>query len=389
MACVGERVIPSIGLLFYITNKNTLFRMIGVKHEWGLMKTTSRLAVAAAAGLFMGGVAHAGGAIGGDCCADLEERVAELEATTARKGNRKVSLTVYGQVNKAIVISDESITDDLQIVDNALSQSRFGLQGKARISSDLYAGYRIEFGVGHNEADGSNQGFEYESGTINLRHNDLYIGSKTFGKVSLGHGSTASDGIAEIDLSGTTVAGSSDNLAEFRFNNLDGFSRQERIRYDTPSLAGFKVSASWQDNENWDVALRFGQSFGDFTVAAGVAYYEEDATGLDGVSGSASVFHNPTGLNLTFAAGDSEIDATEYWYVKAGIKRKYFAAGSTAFSVDYHDSEVAGIENEKFGFQLVQNIDAAATELYVSGWFAEDELGYEEDAVMAGARIKF
>ncbi|MEL7049851.1 MAG: porin, partial [Pseudomonadota bacterium] len=33
---------------------------------------------------------------GGDCCADLEERIAELEATTARKGNRKVNLTVSG-----------------------------------------------------------------------------------------------------------------------------------------------------------------------------------------------------------------------------------------------------------------------------------------------------
>ena len=28
--------------------------------------------------------------LGGDCCGDLEERIAELEATTARKGNRKV-----------------------------------------------------------------------------------------------------------------------------------------------------------------------------------------------------------------------------------------------------------------------------------------------------------
>ena len=33
--------------------------------------------------------------IGGDCCSDLEERVAELEATTVRKGNNKVSLTLY------------------------------------------------------------------------------------------------------------------------------------------------------------------------------------------------------------------------------------------------------------------------------------------------------
>lgn len=42
---------------------------------------------------------------GGNCCADLEERVAELEATTARKGNRKVSLTIYGQVNAGVLSS--------------------------------------------------------------------------------------------------------------------------------------------------------------------------------------------------------------------------------------------------------------------------------------------
>ena len=38
--------------------------------------------------------------LGGDCCADLEERVAVLEATTARKGNRKVSLNISGWVNQ-------------------------------------------------------------------------------------------------------------------------------------------------------------------------------------------------------------------------------------------------------------------------------------------------
>jgi hypothetical protein len=34
--------------------------------------------------------------LGGDCCADLEDRVAELEATTVRKGNKKVSVQIYG-----------------------------------------------------------------------------------------------------------------------------------------------------------------------------------------------------------------------------------------------------------------------------------------------------
>src|ERR1700694_3607581 len=71
----------------------------------GLLKSTSRLALVAAAGLIMGGVAMPSAKaadLGGDCCADLEERVAELEATTARKGNRKVSLTVSGWVNEAV-----------------------------------------------------------------------------------------------------------------------------------------------------------------------------------------------------------------------------------------------------------------------------------------------
>ena len=30
--------------------------------------------------------------LGGNCCADLEERIAAHEATTVRKGNRKFSL---------------------------------------------------------------------------------------------------------------------------------------------------------------------------------------------------------------------------------------------------------------------------------------------------------
>lgn len=36
--------------------------------------------------------------LGGDCCADLEERVAELEVTALRKGNRKISLKISGHV---------------------------------------------------------------------------------------------------------------------------------------------------------------------------------------------------------------------------------------------------------------------------------------------------
>lgn len=61
----------------------------------GLMKKTSLIAIAAAAASVFSTNAMAAD-LGGDCCADLEERIAELEATTVRKGNRKVSLEVSG-----------------------------------------------------------------------------------------------------------------------------------------------------------------------------------------------------------------------------------------------------------------------------------------------------
>ena len=97
----------------------------------GSMKMTSRFALAAAAGLLLGAAMTPAKAadLGGGCCADLEERVAELEATTARKGNRVVSLQVYGQVNKALLIFDDGVDSDAYVVDNDASGSRIGFTG--------------------------------------------------------------------------------------------------------------------------------------------------------------------------------------------------------------------------------------------------------------------
>ncbi len=38
-----------------------------------------------------------------DCCEDLEVRIAELEETVAKAGQRKVKLTVSGFLNEAIM----------------------------------------------------------------------------------------------------------------------------------------------------------------------------------------------------------------------------------------------------------------------------------------------
>src|SRR5262245_9446314 len=85
--------------------------------------------------------------LGGNCCADLEERVAWLEATTARKGNRAVSLTLSGWVNQAVFFWDDGVEANQYVGTNGLEQDRFRLTGEAKIVDGWSAGYIMEIGI--------------------------------------------------------------------------------------------------------------------------------------------------------------------------------------------------------------------------------------------------
>src|SRR5262245_6421799 len=98
-----------------------------------LMRASSRFAIAAALGLFVGVDSGRAADLGGNCCADLEERVAELEATTVRKGNRKMSLTITGQVDRVILWWDDKYQSHTYYgLDNTNSSTRFSLLGSAK-----------------------------------------------------------------------------------------------------------------------------------------------------------------------------------------------------------------------------------------------------------------
>src|SRR5689334_25330484 len=107
-----------------------------------------RLGALVAAGVLAGGFATSASAadLGGNCCSDLEERIAELEATTARKGNRKMSVVIYGEVNKAIMWNNLGSENSRQVVDGA-TPTVLGVKGEAKISPNWSAGFRIELGV--------------------------------------------------------------------------------------------------------------------------------------------------------------------------------------------------------------------------------------------------
>ena len=95
------------------------------------------------AGCLSGGAAKAAD-LGGDCCADLEERVAELEATTVRKGNKKVKVELYGRVNRVVNFWDDGAEHNVYTLNSSYSPTRFGFGAKAKISDDWSSGYNLE-----------------------------------------------------------------------------------------------------------------------------------------------------------------------------------------------------------------------------------------------------
>jgi hypothetical protein len=80
--------------------------------------------------------------LGGDCCADLEERVAELEATTARKGNRKVSLTVSGWVNEQVLYWNDGTENNVYVGNNDMERSRFRVRRRSQDRQGLVSRLR-------------------------------------------------------------------------------------------------------------------------------------------------------------------------------------------------------------------------------------------------------
>ncbi|MGB6347642.1 MAG: porin, partial [Methyloceanibacter sp.] len=103
----------------------------------GLRGTASLMAMAALLTMTGALVAVSNSAqaadLGGDCCADLEERVAELEATTVRKGNKKVAVTLYGRMNRVVNFWNDGQESNAYVLNSSYSSSRFGMKGKAKI----------------------------------------------------------------------------------------------------------------------------------------------------------------------------------------------------------------------------------------------------------------
>jgi hypothetical protein len=380
-------------------------------------QSVSRLALVAVAGVLGGGVSAQAADLGGDCCADLEERVAELEATTVRKGNRKVSLELSGWVSQQVMFWDDGKESNVYVGNNNATASRFRFVGRARINPTWSAGYLMEFGVhsggssitmsqGPAVADDTpGTGFPAAVAFFQLRHSAWWIDHKDYGRLWVGQTGQATDAIANINLANTAVAGAhakttqNDGAMRLRtvapINLLSGNpvgmsnatwgalrnsghgnpgdgDRLQVVKYVSPALMGFIFSAAWGEDDMWDVALRYAGEFGGFKIAAGIGYQQltdGNADGGNGILGCSNARANMTAANRPI--GSSDVDcwgvagSASIMHVPTGI----YVTGAAGQQSDNNRTVTA------FAVGVAQNIQSTDSFWYVQAGIEQNWFG--------------
>ncbi|MTH77020.1 porin [Paracoccus aestuariivivens] len=334
--------------------------------------------------------------------------------------------TFYGQVNLTYQRVDDGEESFDDFVDNGNSVSRLGFWVDVPMGENQLR-LNFETGLGFKTTSDTNQIDDPD--WVDWQRTDLrkfeavYIAG--FGSFWFGQGSMATDGVAEIDNSGTSLAGyvNLPDMAggyEFRdgellsgiaigdvFKDFDG-GRRFRLRYDTPKFNGFMFSAAYgeeilaedDDANYYDVALRYGYENDTFKADAGLGYAWKDADDdgdTEQLIASTSVVHRPTGLNATLAMGDGQDDSGNYGYFKFGWTGDVIDQGSTAVSIDYfegNDYVISGSDSKSWGIQAVQGFDDYNVEAYLGyrEYEFDDDTGadYQDiSALLLGARWKF
>ena len=153
-------------------------------------------------------------------------------------------------------------------------------------------------------------------------------------------------------------------------------ARENRIRYDTPSLMGLRASGSYGESKGWSVGLNyFGNPPGTkaFTVIFGAGYRKRDndttawavSGGIKHSSGFNVSGHYDSDGEAHSPSGGLANQKNSQWGVSGGWSGKVNDAGGTSIGIGYNRS-TDGLEGiaQQYWVAIVQKVDAAATDVY-------------------------
>ena len=315
---------------------------------------------------------------------------------------------VSGQLDRAFTVADNGNETDYASVDNIGSNSRFRFTGNEKMANGMNVGFIYEMSVvqfGSTEFDiGKNSG----GGDVNLdtRKIDIYL-EGDFGKVSFGKGDGAGYYANMMDYSGTlyygggawyTLYSSGISFVDDNGNQLykigqtnsvfNAVGRQERIRYDSPSIGGLVLSTSLDNGNAYELAARYHVDLPGAKLATGLSWVDTNDLNIEAsptngqpltpgsefkakqvLSASASLLLDG-GLNFTVSYGNDKTDAManagqanqEGFDATNLFGQVGYLTGAHHFAVNYGETKdliVEGTKGSQIGLAYVYDWSSA------------------------------
>jgi Gram-negative porin len=315
---------------------------------------------------------------------------------------------VSGQLDRAFTVADNGNETDYASVDNIGSNSRFRFTGNEKMANGMNVGFIYEMSVvqfGSTEFDiGKNSG----GGDVNLdtRKIDIYL-EGDFGKVSFGKGDGAGYYANLMDYSGTLYYGggawyglyanglsfvddNGNQLYKIGQTNsvFSAVGRQERVRYDSPSIGGLVLSTSLNNGNAYELAARYHVDLPGAKLATGLSWVdtndlEIEASPTNGqpltpgsefkakqVLGASASLLLDGGLNFTVSYGNDETDemanagqANQEGFDATNLFGQVgYLTGAHHFAVNYGETKdliVEGTKGSQIGLAYVYDWSSA------------------------------
>lgn len=329
-----------------------------------------------------------------------------------------MQLTLKGHINRAMMFADNGFTTRLLHVDNDNSSTRFGAHALADVTCDLSMGANMVLELQSNKS-GEIDIFDNVRGVnFTQRVTEIFFDSHSFGKLSLGFGATRSDTTSENDLSGTDMIALGASIDSFsgglRFreardspgpqiievhNGMDGLSKDNRVRYDSPEFCGWSIGASHITQNSGDVGVNFNGEISSTKIQASAVLLRKAGEFSQSSGSAAFLFAN--GISISFASGHrfnlKAPDRSPFMYhSKLGYSFNMSCFGDSHIAVDYgagHHFIKKNDHAQAMGLFFVQDIEKAASEIYVG--FRSHKLKRPGvhfrsiQATMLGVRMRF
>ena len=311
--------------------------------------------------------------------------VAIAGALAAPMAAQAVDFTVSGHINRALFITDSDSSTSATVKDNVSSGTRVRFTGSSEMMNGGSAGVNLEYGAGS---------------SLGLRYAEIYY-SGEFGKFAIGQGDQGGEGSVYSDKSGTFGIGHGQDTGQISaavkayYSSLDGGAgRNERIRYDTPSIGPVSAAFSVGNSDEVSAGVRISQSFGGTAFGAKIGTVQ--MPGDNGTISASAGVKLDSGVTVSGAWGSQEVggNASDPSFFQATVG---YVMGDTSVAASWYASSDLvndGSEGTVIGLGANHNLPKVGAQVYVAlqNYAAEDMVaGIDTDETVAviGTRIKF